>query len=136
MSRRGHFDDGHGREDFSISIPQKDVELYRGIANMSRNQADMDQHMRVQPTNLDDIHSLRQHLVSAHSMDPWETTHFDETAHGGIPSLNNRRRDWSGDTVPRLDHSDLHSMHHHEHTAGEYASDYPHTTVGSSHFHH
>lgn len=136
MGRRDHFDDGHGREEFSIRIPQEDIEVYRDIANMSRNQAAMDNHMRVQPANLNDVLSLRQHLMTAHDMEDWETTHFDETAHGSIPMLNDRSRDWSGDTVPELDHSDLFHLHDHEHTHGEYADDYPHTTMGPSHFHH
>jgi hypothetical protein len=135
MGRRDHFDDGHGREEFSIRIPQEDVALYRDIANMSRNQADMDRHMATRPVSLDDMTSLKQHLMTAHQMEPHELEHYDEASHDHIPSLANRSRDWSGDTVPALDHRDLLNMHSHDHT-GEYAEDYPHSTAGNSHFHH
>lgn len=133
MGRRDHFDDGHGREDFSIRIPKEDVALYRDIANMSRNQADMDNHMRRQPVNLRDLTDLKQHLLTAHQMQPHEVEHYDETAHDDI--LGGRERDWSGSTVPKLDHADLLMLHSHDHV-GEYADDYPHTTMGADHFHH
>jgi hypothetical protein len=134
MARNEHFDKDHGK-DF-IRIPRETVDYLQGVANLSRNQGAMSEHMRVQPTNLGDILSVKQHLMTAHDMASHEVSHYDETDHSHIPSLGNRSRNWGGDTVPELDHTDLRNLHSHEHTAGEYASDYPHSTIGDSHFHH
>jgi hypothetical protein len=134
MDRNENFDKDHGK-DF-IRIPRETMEYMRDVSNMSRNQGAMEEHMRVQPTNLGDVLSLKQHLMTSHEMYSHQVDHYDESSHSQIPSIENRSRNWSGDTVPALDHTDLRNLHNHEHTAGEFASEYPHTTVGNSHFHH
>lgn len=134
MARNEHFDKDHGKE--FIRIPRETIEFVQGVANLSRNQGAMEEHMRVQPTDLGDMLSLKQHLMTAHDMGSHELDYYDETSHSHIPSIEYRRRDWSSGTVPALDHADLHNLHSHDHTAGEFASEYPHTTVGNSHFHH
>lgn len=136
MSRRDSFDAGHGNENHKIRIDPEMANKLRGVADASKEQASWERDRAQTPVNLSDLTDLRVHLISAHGMHPDETAFYDESAHDSIPALANRQRNWSGNTVPELDHTDLFHLHDHEHTAGEYASDYPHTTMGSSHFHH
>lgn len=126
--------DGPQWEEFHI--PRKSIEEMKAIADMAREQAKWEQERNVRPVNLQDKVELQQHLMDAHGMHMESTMWYDESEHDHVPSLRNRSRDWSGPNVPALDHQDLINMHSHDHTAGEYASDYPHTTMGSSHFHH
>ena len=138
MGRRDNFSAGHGKDDddnekFEIHLSPEDVEFYKRLANLSRNHAAMQEHMRTQPTDLSDHVSLQQHLMTAHGLEHYETTHYDWQAHSEIPSIHNRYIN-SADDVQELDTNDLRALHSHDHN--KYSEDYPHTTLGSSHFHH
>ena len=117
-------------------MPKEEIEKMKAVADFSREQGAWEQQRASRPINTSKKTDLQQHLIDAHGMSMESTMWYDESEHDPIPSLYGRRRDWSGPTVPSLDHRDLINMHQHEHTAGEYASDYPHTTMGNEHFHH
>jgi hypothetical protein len=106
------------------------------ITNIAKNAEEINKHLRTHPTNLLKLEELRLHMLTAHQMHPLSLQFYDESEHDHIPALKNRRRDWSGPTLPRLDHADLYTWHNHDHTEGEFASDYPHTTLNEHHFHH
>ena len=135
MSRRDSFDSGHGNERHFRMDPQE-VQRLIDIGRASSEAAKWERERAQAPTNLNDFAELKMHLINGHQMASHEVDFYDETSHDHIPSLANRARDWSGDTVPALDHKDLMGLHTHEHTNSEYANDYPHSTLGSSHFHH
>lgn len=122
--------------DDPIHISPEDIELYKSIGNASRNQADVENTMRQKPVNMRSREDMMFHMVSAHGIHPLSLQFYDETEHDPVPALRNRKRDWSGPTVPEMDHKDVMNWHHHEHTAGEYADDYPHTNLDDEHFHH
>ena len=136
MSRREHFDAGHGNENHKRAMDPEAASRLVAMGSVSQEQASWNRDSQQTPVNLSDINDLKTHLVGVHGMSPEETMFYDETAHEHIPALANRQRNWSGPSAPALDHSDLFHLHDHEHNASEYASDYPHTTMGSSHFHH
>jgi hypothetical protein len=119
-----------------IHLSPEDIALYRSISNFSRNQADVENMMRQRPTNMRSREDLMSHMMTAHDMHPLSLQFYSESEHDQVPSLRNRQRNWSGETVPELDHQDLVNWHAHDHTAGEYADDYPHTTLDDEHFHH
>lgn len=120
-----------------IHLSDQDVEAYRQIHNVARNQADVDETMRMRPINMRSREDMMFHMMTAHDViDHLSLQFYDEGEHSHIPALRNRKRDWSGETVPKLDEQDIRNWHQHEHTASEYASDYPHTTMGDEHFHH
>lgn len=122
--------------DREIHISPEDVELYKGIANASRNQADIENTMRKKPINMRSREDMMFHMMTAHEIHPLSLQFYNESEHDAVPSLRDKARDWSGETVPELDYQDIRNWHSHEHTAGEYAEDYSHTTVDDEHFHH
>lgn len=136
MNRRDNFDNGHGKDEHRFSIDPRDAEFLLDVTRASKESAEWDKERSQRATDLLDSFDLKTHLIDAHGMSSNEIDFYDETAHSHIPELSNKLRDWSGPTVPALDHKDLLNLHQHDHTAGEYASDYPHTTLGDSHFHH
>lgn len=119
-----------------IHISPEDVALYKAIGNASRNQADIENTMRKKPINMRSREDMMFHMMTAHEIHPLSLQFYNESEHDAVPSLRDKTRDWSGETVPELDYQDIRNWHSHEHTAGEYAEDYPHTTVDDEHFHH
>lgn len=113
-----------------------ELEYLRQVANASKNVAEVNESIRRQPINLRSREDLMLHMMTAHDMHPLSLQFYDESEHGNVPLLRDRKRDWSGPTVPSLDHEDLLNWHTHDHTEGEFADDYPHTTLGDEHFHH
>lgn len=123
-------------EDGSFYLDQETIEYLKGVANLSRNQADVENTARTRPTNMRSREDLMSHMMTAHDIHPLSLQFYDESEHDAVPALRNRKRDWSGPTVPEMDHTDIVNWHHHEHTAGPYAEDYPSTTLDDEHFHH
>lgn len=123
-------------EDGSFYLDQETIEYLKGVANLSRNQADVENTARTRPTNMRSREDLMSHMMTAHDIHPLSLQFYDESEHDAVPALRNRKRDWSGPTVPEMDHTDIVNWHHHEHTAGPYAEDYPNTTLDEEHFHH
>ena len=119
-----------------IHINPEDAALYKAIGNASRNQADVENTMRRKPVNMRSKEDMMFHMMTAHDVHPLSLQFYDESEHDSVPALRNRKRDWSGSTVPALDDKDIRNWHSHEHTGGEYASDYPHTNLDDEHFHH
>lgn len=123
-------------EDDFIHLDRETIENIKFIAAYSRNQADIENTARTRLTNMRSREDLMSHMMTAHDMHPLSLQFYDESEHDQVPALRNRQRNWSGETVPELDHQDLVNWHAHDHTAGEYADDYPHTTLDDEHFHH
>ena len=123
-------------EDGSFYLDEETIEYLKGVANLSRNQADVENMARTRPTNMRSREDLMSHMMTAHDMHPLSLQFYDESEHDAVPALRDRSRNWRGETVPKLDHEDLVNWHSHEHTAGPYAEDYPSTTLGDEHFHH
>lgn len=123
-------------EDDFIHLDRETIENIQFIAAYSRNQADIENTARTRLTNMRSREDLMSHMMTAHDMHPLSLQFYDESEHDQVPALRNRKRNWSGETVPELDHQDLVNWHAHDHTAGEYANDYPHTTLDDEHFHH
>lgn len=123
-------------EDGSFYLDRETIEYLKGVANLSRNQADVENTARTRPTNMRSREDLMSHMMTAHDMHPLSLQFYNESEHDEVPALRNRKRDWSKETVPELDHQDLINWHAHDHTAGEYADDYSHTTLDDEHFHH
>jgi len=137
MSRRDNFNEGHGNENHWLQpIGPEEMQELLAVGRASETRAAWNKERHQAPVDISDRIALQAHLVDAHGVSPDDTMLYNEGAHDSIPALANRKRNWSGPTVPELDHTDLHHMHTHEHNEGEYADDYPHTTMGSSHFHH
>lgn len=122
--------------DKKIELDPESIAYMRDVANMSRNQASLEEFARTRPINMRSREDMMSHMMTAHELHPLSLQFYDEGEHDQVPALRNRKRDWSGDTVPALDEQDIRNWHHHEHTSGEYAEDYPHTTMGDEHFHH
>ena len=113
-----------------------ELNYLRALRGQAQEQAEWESKRRQQPVNLNDKIDLQKHLIDAHGVDLESTQYYDESLHDVVPKLYKRKRDWSQPTVPQLDHEDLANWHHHEHTHGEFAQDYPHTTLDNKHFHH
>ena len=120
----------------SIHLSPEEVNLYRSIGSAARNLADVTSTMRQRPVNMRSREDMMFHMMTAHDIHPLSLQFYDESEHDAVPALRNRKRDWSGPTVPEMDHTDIVNWHHHEHTAGPYAEDYPNTTLDKEHFHH
>lgn len=118
-----------------IRISKEAIEEMKAVRDMAKEQAAWEHERRVKPINLSNKIDLQQHLIDAHDIDVEDTQYYNESLHNPIPKLRNRKRDWSGEVLPQLDHQDLLHWHTHEHTLSEYASDYPHTTTGNLHVH-
>lgn len=129
-------DEQNPNPDDPLYISREELELLKSVANAARNVADVNNTMRQTPVNIRNREDLMLHMMTAHEMHPLSLQFYDESEHDQVPALRNRKRNWSGPTVPELDHQDLMNLHHHDHTEGEFASDYPHTTLDSDHFHH
>jgi hypothetical protein len=122
-------------------VPNEDeyfdeLEYLRRLANASKNMAEVNESMRRRAVNMLSREDLMSHMLTAHDMHPLSLQFYDESEHDKVPLLKNRKRDWSGPTVPSLDHEDLLNWHTYDHTEGEFVDDYPHTTLGNEHFHH
>jgi len=96
-----------------IHLGQEDVDSIKSIRDASMQQADMEEHMRTAPVDLNDHAALLAHLQSSGH---YEDTHSNEM---DIDEL-------------RQIHEDDHKMQEEEY--GEDADS--HITVDSSHFHH
>ena len=119
-----------------IHIPPAEIAYLRDVSSASRNVADVNNTMRQKPINMRSREDMMFHMMSAHDVHPLSLQFYDESEHDSVPLLRDRSRDWSKETVPELDHKDVVNWHDHEHTAGEYAKDYPHTNLDDEHFHH
>lgn len=122
--------------DDPLYTSKEELELLKGVANAARNVADVESTMRRKPVNMRSREDMMFHMMTAHDVHPLSLQFYDESEHDSVPALRNRKRDWGGSTVPALDDKDIRNWHSHEHTEGEYASDYPHTTLDNEHFHH
>lgn len=137
MGRRDNFEEGHGAGDNNFfRITPEEAQYLKDVSSAAQEISNWRQESARHPVDMNDPMDLKMHLIQAHGWNPQDLTHYDESAHDPIPSLRNRSRNWNGPTVPELDVADVRNIHTHEHTESEYASDYPHTTLGSSHFHH
>lgn len=117
-------------------LSKEAMEEMRAISAAAKDQAAWERERQVRPINLNDKVDLQKHLIDAHSIHIEDTQYYNESEHNRVPMMRSRKRDWSGEQLPQLDHQDLLHWHTHEHNFGEYASDYPHTTIDNSHFHH
>jgi hypothetical protein len=95
-----------------IHLTRDDVNEMQAISNASRMQGQMDEHMRTAPVELNDAHGLRAHLESSGH---WETPH---------------------DGMSLEDLQALHDESHAASDSGPADEREPHTTLGTSHFHH
>ena len=135
MSRKDSFDTG-GEEHHWIPLhPIVRDEMIKASQD-SKEYAEETARRSQTPVNLKNAAEIKAHLVSAHQFGMDDVHYYDESIHDAIPGVGNRPRNWKSETVPELDHTDLNNWHSHEHEGSEYASDYPHTTMGNSHFHH
>lgn len=115
---------------------EDEMQYLQNVHNLAKNQAAFEEHMRQRPINMRSREDMMLHMITAHDLHPLSLQFYDESEHDSIPALRDKKRNWSGPNVPSLDHEDLVNWHEHEHTQGEFASDYPHTTLDNEHFHH
>lgn len=130
MSRSDEFEHGG----FSFEIPQRDLEFYRHIGEMSRLDAAMERHIETRPAYLDSPDSLREHLINAHDWHPKRSFVRDEVSQD-IPGMSPIDWDKANETgmMPDYNLQDMRAHHAHEHA--EY-DDWHHTTHDGEHFHH
>ena len=135
MGRNEHFEEGHGKK--FIRLPEEVVQAMIHANNLGAMQASLSEHSRTAPVDVSDHLALKQHLIMSHYFEPDETEFF---SHGvdshSAPGVWRRHRHDENQEIISFNHDDLMDIHDFEHNGGQYAQDYPHTTIGTSHFHH
>lgn len=104
--------------------------------NARKLEDEADEHMRTLSTDKRDQTGMRLHMMNSHQFSLDNTTWAEEELHDGIPRIKHKMRMMRGDDhYPKLDHEDILAWHEHEHTAGDFAEDYPSEDTGEEHKH-
>ena len=111
-----------------LEFSPEEQEFHRQMRDAGEMRAQMSEYSRQRPVNLADPADLKSHMIEAHGWtddDFWRNSHDQD---------HPRMMEGSNDDRP-LTHAEVRGAHDHEHEV-EYPEDYPHTTLGDSHFHH
>ena len=112
------------------------LEVFKNMLNFRQATDEADEHMRVLPVNRQDPTGMKLHMINSHQFSIDNTTWADEESHDAIPRIRHKMRMMQGnDHYPKLDHEDVLAWHDHEHTAGEFADEYPFENTGDEHEH-
>ena len=115
---------------------KENIEHLKNWLDARKAESEVDEHMRTLSTNKQDPTGMRLHMINSHQFSVDNTTWADEGLHDGVPRIQHKMRMMRGDDhYPKLDHEDILAWHDHDHTAGEFAEDYPSEDTGEEHKH-
>lgn len=112
------------------------LEEFKNMMNLRTAQDEVEEGMRTLSTHRQDPTGMKLHMINSHQFSVNVTRWADEESHGAIPRIQHKMSMMQGDDhYPELDHEDITAWHSHEHTAGEFAEDYPSVDTDEEHKH-
>ena len=113
-------------------------DIFLNRINLAQSMDEAEEHMRTLSTDKRDQTGMRLHMINAHQFSIDETTWANEGPHDKVPRIQHKMsmmQGYSDERYPKLDHEDILAWHEHDHTAGEFAEDYPSEDTGEEHKH-